>query len=406
MRRVAESERRLRIVTPRFGEAVVGGAEWVARELALRLAGAGWAVEVWTTCAVDAVTWRNVEPAGRGADGPVTVHRFATRMRRPPRLFHQLSRATFRLPPGLRPESVWIAVQGPYAPTLVRGLAAAAAAPTLFLPYLYHPTLRGALRSRGPRLLMPAAHEERPLQLRAVARAVGAMDGFLYATPEERTLLETAHPAAAARPWRVGNVGIATPAAVDPGRFRARLGLAGPYLLHAGRAATGKGLDELLAALAVLRRSHPEVSLVLAGDAGAADGGAQGGEGVVRAGRLDRGTLWDAVAGAEAVVVPSFLESQSLLALEAWAVGRPALLNAASPALAGQAERSGGALVYRGPAELAHAAAGLLDAPERSRELGAAGWRFVDSRYRWEAVLDGIGGLVEEAEARAAARRR
>jgi glycosyltransferase involved in cell wall biosynthesis len=402
---VPESDRRLRIVTPRFGEAVVGGAEWVARELALRLAGAGWRVEVLTTCAVDAVSWRNHQPAGTGRDGPVTVHRFATAIRRPPRLFHELSRVLFRLPPGLRPEPLWVALQGPYAPGLIRALAVAPAAPTLFLPYLYHPSLRGALRSRGARLLMPAAHEERPLGLRSVARLVEAVDGFLYATPEERTLLEAAHPAAAERAWRVGNVGLEAPAGVDPGRARARLGLSGPYLLHAGRAATGKGIDELLAALALLHRSHPEVALVLAGDAGAAAAAGTGAEpGVVRAGRLERSLLWDAVAGAAAVVVPSFLESQSLLAVEAWAVGRPALLNAASPALAGQAGRSGGAVLYRGPAELAAAAAALLDDPDRAAALGASGRRFVDSRYRWEAVLDRVGELVDEAECRALAR--
>jgi glycosyltransferase involved in cell wall biosynthesis len=402
MRAVAESERRLRIVTPRFGEAVVGGAEWVARELALRLAAAGWGIEVLTTCAVDAVTWRNAEPAGAGQDGPVAVQRFPTLIRRPPRLFHQLSRAVFRLPPALRPEPLWIALQGPYAPGLVRHLAAAPATPTLFLPYLYHPSLRGAPRSRGARLLMPAAHEERPLRLRSVARLVDAVDGFLYATPEERGLLEHEHPAAATRAWRVGNVGLEAPGGVDPGRARERLGVRGPYLLHAGRAATGKGLDDLLAALGLLRREHPEAALVLAGDAGAP--AAADPPGVVRAGRLERALLWDAVAGAAAVVVPSYLESQSLLALEAWAVGRPALLNAASPALAGQAERSGGATLYRGPAELAAAAARLLDDPGRAAALGASGRRFVEDRYRWEVVLAGIAGLVDEARERAVAR--
>jgi glycosyltransferase involved in cell wall biosynthesis len=119
---------------------------------------------------------------------------------------------------------------------------------------------------------------------------------------------------------------------------------------------------------------------------------------------LERAALWDAVAGAAAVVVPSFLESQSLLAVEAWAVGRPALLNAASPALAGQAQRSGGAAVYRGPAELAQAAAALLDDPARAAALGAAGRHFVETRYRWEAVLDGVVALVDEAERRAVLR--
>ena len=405
MRAVPESDRRLRIVTPRFGEAVVGGAESVARDLALRLAADGWQVEVWTTCAVDAVTWSNREPAGTSADGPVTVHRFPTRIRRPPRLFHQLSRVLFRLPPALRPETLWVTLQGPYAPGLVWGLAHAPAAPTLFLPYLYHPSLRGAHRTRGPRLLMPAAHEERPLGLRSVARLVDAVDGFLYATPEERALLESTHPAAAQRAWRIGNVGIDPPPDTDPDRARERLGVSGPYLLHAGRAATGKGLDELLDAVTLLRRNHPEVRLVLAGDAGAPPpAGAAADPGVVRAGRLERGLLWDAIAGATAVVVPSYLESQSLLAVEAWAVGRPALLNAASPALAGQAQRSGGAIVYRGAAELVAAASALLDDPDRAAALGAAGRRFVETRYRWGAVLDGVRGLVEDAGRRAARR--
>jgi glycosyltransferase involved in cell wall biosynthesis len=125
---------------------------------------------------------------------------------------------------------------------------------------------------------------------------------------------------------------------------------------------------------------------------------------VIRAGRLDRDLLWDAIAGATAVVVPSFLESQSLLAVEAWTVGRPALLNAASPALAGQAQRSGGAIVYRGAAELTAAAAALLEDPDRAAALGAAGRRFVETRYRWDGVLDGVRGLIEDATRRASRR--
>ena len=295
-------------------------------------------------------------------------------------------------------------LQGPYAPGLVRALAAAPPTTTLYLPYLYHPALRGAPRSRGARLLMPAAHEERPLGLRSVARLVDAVDGLLYATPEERSLLELAHPAAAERAWRVGTSVSRRPRR-RPRPARARLGLAGPYMLHAGRSTAGKGIDELLAAHALLRHTHPEVTLLLAGDAGAPlPAGAAAEPGVLRAGRLDRAMLWDAVAGATAVVVPSFLESLSLLAVEAWAVGRPALLNAVSPALAGQAARSGGAVLYRGPAGLAEAAAGLLDSPERARALGAAGRAFVEAGYRWEVVLDGVRDLVQEAESRAALR--
>ncbi len=396
------SDRRLRIVTPRFGEAVVGGAEAVARDLALRLGAAGWRVEVLTTCAVEAVTWANRLPAGTSYDGPVTVHRHPTAIRRPPRLFHQLSRVVFRLPPALRPEALWVALQGPFSPGLVRALAAAPAAPTLFLPYLYHPALRGAPRSRGARLLMPAAHEERPLCLRSVARLVAAVDGFLYATPEERALLESAHPAAAQRAWRVGNTGIDAPADVDPGRARARLGLDGPYLLHAGRAATGKGIDDLLAALTRLRGTHPEVRLVLAGDAGAPAGddrrggpGGPGWSGSCSGTRSPAPPRWWCRATSRASPCSPSRPGR-------WA-GRPC--STAPPRRSpGRRRGSGGAILYRGPAELAAAAEALLDDPDRGAALGACGRRFVEDRYRWAAVLEGVTALVDEAERRAALR--
>ena len=82
-------------------------------------------------------------------------------------------------------------------------------------------------------------------------------------------------------------------------------------------------------------------------------------------GRLDEPERWEAIAGAVAVVVPSAMELLSLLALEAWGMGRPCLLNAGSPVLAGHAARSGGALMFGNADELAARAAQLIDSPSR-----------------------------------------
>ena len=51
-------------VVPRFGEAVVGGAETLVRELATRALPNGWTSEVATTCAVDHETWENAVSPG------------------------------------------------------------------------------------------------------------------------------------------------------------------------------------------------------------------------------------------------------------------------------------------------------------------------------------------------------
>jgi len=394
---------RLRIVSPRYGAEVVGGAERLARLLAQSLQGAGWQVEVLTTCARDAATWRNVEPAGESLDGGVRVQRHPVRTARRPVLFHQLSRGFFRLPEALRPEGAWIAAQGPWAPGLIAALQEASAAPTLFLPYLYHPTLRGLPACPGPRLLMPAAHDELPLRLRAVGAAVAAADALWYSTEEERELVERAHPAAAVKPHAVGTVGIEPPAppTLDPGRFRAAHAAAlgeAPYLLYGGRVATGKGMGELLDGLRLLRQRGGDVRLVLTGEAGS-DPPPGGAAGVVPVGRLDEVSRWDALAGAAAVVVPSYHESLSLLALEAWAVGRPVLANAASPVLLGQVRRSGGGIGYRGAAELAQAAAGLLADPAAEEAYGRSGQRYVQLTYRWSAVHARLEQLVGDAVA-------
>ena len=391
-------------MSPRYGAEVVGGAERLARLLAHSLRGAGWEVEVFTTCARDAATWRNVEPPGVSDDSGVIVRRFPVRLPRQPALFHQFSRAFFKLPAGLRPEALWVAAQGPWSPALVAALRGGGAheprVPTLFLPYLYHPTLRGLPAFPGPRLLMPAAHDELPLQLDAVRTAMAAADALWFGTDEERDMVERVHPAAAEKASAVGNVGIVVPAGVDGSRFRARLGGAAPYLLYGGRVAAGKGMSELLEGVQRLRAVRGDVQLVLTGEAGTVTPASPG---VVPVGRLDEASRWDALAGAAAVVVPSFHESLSLLALEAWAVGRPVLANAESPVLLGQVLRSGGGIGYRGAAELAQAAADLLSDPAVAASFGRSGRRYVEMMYRWELVHARLEGLIADATRAAAA---
>jgi len=385
--------RQLRLVVPRFGAGVSGGSELLMRRLAVTLQRRRWQVEVWTTTAGDEATWSPAFPPGDDVDGGVRVRRFAVAARRPPRLFHQVSRAMFRLPGTLRPETAWLVAQGPFAPGLVRALATGPDRPTLFTPYLYHPTIWGIPAAPHPRLLIPAAHDEAPLRLRAIGRAVAAVDGLWYGTEEERALLEAVHPVAARRPHAVGTVAIDPPTGVDADGFRRDRGL-GRYLLYAGRVTRGKGVDLLLEGYAVLRRRHPDLSLVLIGDP---DRLAAPPEGVLSLGWLGDEEHWSALAGAEAVVVPSSLESLSLVTLEAWASGRPCLLNRDSPVLAGQAERSGGALLFRDPEELVTAALRLLADPEEAARRGDAGRRYVALNYRWNAVVRRLEGLLATA---------
>jgi glycosyltransferase involved in cell wall biosynthesis len=392
--------RRVRLVVPRYGPGVPGGSEGLVRRLASALSTRRWEVEVWTTTAGEERTWAPAFPPGDDLDGDVRVRRFPVAFRRRAELFRQLHRGMFRLPPRLRPETAWVVAQGPFAPALVRALATGRDRPTLFTPYLYHPTLWGIPAAPHPRLLIPAAHDEPALRLRAVGRALAAADALWYHSGEERRLVETVQPIARQRPFAVGTVGIEPPDGLDRERFRSVHRL-GRYLLCAGRVTPGKGVELLLRGFAGLRRSHPDVSLVLIGDpAGMPDPP----EGVVALGWVSESERWFALAGAEAVVVPSRLESLSLVALEAWACGRPCAVNGDSPVLAGQARRSGGALLFSSPDGLAEAAARLLDDAPLAERLGTAGRDFVAAGYRWDDVVARLEALLAAGRARGGGR--
>jgi glycosyltransferase involved in cell wall biosynthesis len=387
------SDRALRIVVPRYGTSVVGGAEAAMRALGHALSNRGWDISVWTTTALDEATWRQGFAPGVEHDGDIVVRRFPVVMSRHPWLFAQLSHGAYHLPRGLRAEHVWAIAQGPYAPSLVRALAGAAATPTVFSPYLFHPTLFGLPAAPHPRILVPAAHDEPALRLRVARRAILSADALWFHSEEERDLLISMHPEARTLPSRCGVVGIEAPTDLDGRAFAKRHAIDGPYLYYGGRTAGGKGLADLLEGMALLHAADPTTRLVLSGDPAKSAYPAW----VRHLGRLDERQRWEAIAGAAAVVVPGALESLSLLALEAWAMGRPCLLNAASPVLAGHAARSRGGLTYTGARDLAGRAAQLIDSPERAGEMGAAGRAYVTTTYRWDLAEQRLQSLLMEA---------
>ena len=63
-------------------------------------------------------------------------------------------------------------------------------------------------------------------------------------------------------------------------------------------------------------------------------------------GFLEDQDKYDAMAAAELLIMPSYLESLSMVALEAWAMGKPVLANAKCDVLQGQCIRSNAGLFY------------------------------------------------------------
>ena len=178
-------------VTPRYGDEVLGGAEYAARMLAERLVTQkGFAVEVFTTLALDSATWAPHYAPGEVDVNGVTVRRFANQPRH--KDFPMLSDKVLPRPQlaTILEAEQWISWQGPTSTDLVTALGDSDADVVCFYPYLYDPTVRG-ISVVGDRAVMhPAAHDEAPLRLPVFFACLLKQRGFVFQTDGERRLVE------------------------------------------------------------------------------------------------------------------------------------------------------------------------------------------------------------------------
>jgi glycosyltransferase involved in cell wall biosynthesis len=98
------------------------------------------------------------------------------------------------------------------------------------------------------------------------------------------------------------------------------------------------------------------------------------------------------LAEARVLVMPSPYESLSMVLLEAWNHGVPALVNGRCQVLKGQVRRANGGLYYDNVGEFAEGLRWFLEEPDKSRRLGEQGRAYVDREYRWPTVM----GRVED----------
>ncbi len=390
---------KLACVTPRYGVEVHGGAETAARNLSERLVGVdGWSVEVLTTCAIEADTWEDAyDPGDTEIDG-VRVRRFTARGRAPD--FDDYGEALMRHPQVATPgqERRWLEMQGPVSPELIAAIADSDADLVAFHPYLYHPTVEGIRRVASRSVLHPAAHDEAPIRLPVFAETFGVAAGMVFWTPGEQRLVHRQF-AVGTTPQLVLGIGV-EPGPGDPEVVREALGLGDrPYLVCLGRVDEGKGSRLLATFFAAYKERHPgPLALVFVGPVVDAP---EPHPDIVLAGGVDEETKWGALRGALALVSPSPLESFSIVLLEGWAAGRPALVNGACEATRDHCARSGGGLVFDGYGTFEVAIERFeADAALRGR-LAARGRAYVADRYEWPRLIERYRAFLEQVAARA-----
>lgn len=392
---------KLAVVTPRYGPDIPGGAESAARMLASRLAAStDWTVDALTTTARETRTWADELAPGTHVDDGVTVHRFAVAGTRSPG-FDALTDLVIRRGRLVTDEEqrTWLEQQGPIAPALVDAIGSTDADVVAFHPFLYHPTVAGLPLVAPRAVLHAAAHDEPLLGLPLYRELFTAPAALGYWSEPERHLVERRFPVASKRAVVVG-VGVEPqPGAADDAA--AALELADrPYLLCLGRVDDGKGARLLAESFAryKARRGGP-LRLVFAGPVVHTPSAHRD---IVVAGAVADEVKWGLLRGTVALVSPSAFESFSIVLMEAWSVGRPALVNARCDVTRDHAERAGGALAFGDYAHFEVALDRLMESESLRSALGDAGRAYVERFYRWPDVVARYDAFLRDVAAHAA----
>jgi glycosyltransferase involved in cell wall biosynthesis len=381
-------------VVPRYGAQIRGGAETGARMFAEHLvADRGYEVEVFTTCALDALTWRDELAEGTEVLNGVLVHRIASAAGRAEG-FHPLSGMLLADPEAASEADMerWVDLQGPLSPRLLEAVASSAADVIVFYPYLYYPTVRGLPLVRERAIMHPAAHEEPALHLPLFGPLFAMCRGFVFQTQSERQLVTDLFEVATTPQVLVG-LGVEE-ATGTPAEARASLGLgAAPFLLYVGRVDDKKGTGILWRYFRAYKERHPSpLTLVMVGQVVNPPDPA---DDIVVTGMIDDSTKWGLLRGAHALVAPSPFEAFSITVVEALTAGAPVIVNAVCGATREHCERSGAGMWFEGYAEFESVLERMMGDLVLHETMRQNGLRYVEANYRWPIILDRYCAFLE-----------
>jgi glycosyltransferase involved in cell wall biosynthesis len=376
---------KLAVVVQRYGLDINGGAELHARYVAEQLARRA-EVHVLTTCARDYITWRNELPPGESDVNGVRVRRFPVRRERDPQRFGRRSHHVFGSAHSVADELAWLASEGPASAALIESIRRNEANYDFFLffSFRYYHAHHGIRAAASRSLLVPTAERDGAVGLSIFGPIFRGVRALMYNSFEERAMIQAVSGNDAV-PEVVVGVGSEVPARTNPERFRQKYGITSPYVVYVGRIDENKGCTELFSHFERYTRAlKGDLSLVLMGTSILP---IPDNPRIRHLGFVSDEDKFDGIAAAEALIMPSYFESLSMVALEAWALGKPVLANGRCDVLQGQCLRSNAGLFYESYGEFLETLALIQSNRRLASAMGQNGREYFQRHYTWPVIV-------------------
>ena len=375
------------IVTPWFGE-FGGGAESLARGMARELNRRGVRTLILTTCSRSPYDdwWSDHWKPGVYEVKAVEVRRFRVNRNKPPyktaiRKIQQSAALTEKEEENFFEYSINSdALVEALAPFLTEDYD------VLALPYFFGLTHSAVNAYPHQISLIPCFHDEPQFRWSPTQLLLSNAKHIFYNSPEEKEMTIKQYGKAVGRKAVEGIVAGVGVELADSKTDASRLELPPNYFVYAGRKERGKNVPLLCEWFTQYARGARDSKLVFIGG---------GDSDLVPATKefLDLGFVSEMVkhrviAGANAVLTLSENESFSIVLMEGWLLGVPAVVHANSAVMIGHVRRSSGGLYANNVNEFVAVLNYLQREPLVAERLGEHGRKYATENFSFDAVLE------------------
>ncbi len=374
------------IIVQRYGNEINGGAEYHARLIAEKLS-VYIEIEVFTSTALDYVTWKHYYNEGLEIINGIKTNRYKAKKERNPEIFGELQRKIYEDEHVFKDELEWLEEEGPFLPEMLEDIEKREKEFDyfIFFSFRYYHSFYGINVVSDKGILVPTAEHDEVLYLRLFKDFFKLPKAIVYNSIEEKEIIEKVSDNKNILSDVVG-VGSEIPESFAPESFREKFNIEGDYFVYIGRLDENKGVPQLLSFyLKLLEEKGINLTLVLMGKSVV---NIPEHNNIKYIGFVSDEEKFDGLYGAKFLVIPSQYESLSMVSLEAWAIGKPVIANGKTEVLQGQCRRSNAGLWYYNYDEFKEIILLLSKNEELRKKMGINGENFFKKNYSWNVIVD------------------